>query len=915
MTGWTFIDPVAPVPDESCDANRNYLDGFYGQFAPLSLIEESNEGRLIWPLRAAAQTNPSTMLALSAATFALSELPSASLPGAPPPAPPFPPTGPPSAILHGGLSMAGSNRAALAQAFADLSVTGRNAFVAFRNSPPAEPVIAANAQGLLAGVAGVTAGLVAQGAQRAVSRANAVANYLGAVIPDKNERQRLGWMAVSAEDDPPRRPVNISTLGYPQYDLSVPVRAPNGATVNVEARYAVISSSPQSTPQPHIPPGNVILLFIHGDGSRLEEVTPLIDPLLAAGEQRGRSYTILAVDLPSHGFSTMVDPVGPAFAGTPPWENQAPEPPHRPPSYPMLEFLENFIVNFVATLDTQYHIGKPIGPMGGSLGGNMSLRLARRTDSWIRQSIAWSPACVWDSLADDLVKQAGPNHCSTEGHRPEEIGTRAAFFHDVFDAKTDIGPVQLVAPQGDYWYRADWMPCKTNILAAGRLERRELYNRIYRQWHYRMDWEQLLYSYNDPDPGSQRPRYESFRSRLLLAAGSLDNNSPCTQIYSSAMTLGQRLISTGTNGCTFFVEHTGHSIHDERPGLLASQIDAFTHSFTIGTVDHATFEYTTDDDIHLAGKIDGGSTVKLVSNRGSIVIDGKIDGGSKVELSAGGDVVIGVVGADGDKKIDGGSVVSIVSGGSVRLGNKIDNGATMVSIQARTGIDIGDKIDGGAKVKLSTNTGKIHVHGKIDNGSTVVQYWPAGSLVVGGGIHGNAQVVVESPTTFTIGTIDHTTFEHTTDNDIHVTGKIDGGSTVKLISNHGSIVIDGKIDGGSKVELSAAGDVVIGVVGTDGDKKIDGGSVVSIVSGGSVRLGNKIDNGATVVSFRAKTGIDIGDKIDGGAKVRLRTDTGQIHVHGKIDNGSTRVQYWPGGGLVVDGGIHGNAQVVVGDWA
>jgi pimeloyl-ACP methyl ester carboxylesterase len=741
MTSWTFVDPISPVPDESCDKNKNYHEGFYDP--PGFLVEAANEGRLIWPLRAAARTDPGTMLALSAASFALAKLPDTGFPGEPPPAPAFPPTAKPSVILHGGLSIAGKSRAALAQAFADLSVSGRNAFAEFRRSPPAEAAIVAASQGLLASVPGVQASLIAQGAEQAVARANALASYFGAVIPDKNQRNQFGWIAVSAEDDPPRRPVNISTLGYPQYDLPVPVRSPNGTTVNVEARYAVISSRPDATPEPHFAPGNPILLFIHGDGSRIEEITPLIDPLLAVGEQNGRPYTILAVDLPSHGFSTMVDPLGPAFDGTPPWDNNAPQPPHRPPSYPVLEFLEQFIVSFVAVLDAQYHIaGQIVGPMGGSLGGNMCLRLARRSDPWIKQSIAWSPACVWDALADDLVKQAGPNHCSTEGHRPEEIGTRAAFFHDVFDSSTDVGPVQIVAPQGTYWYRDDWRPCKTNILDAGRLERRELYNRFYRELHYRMDWEQLLYSFNDPDPGQQRPRYESFRSQLLLAAGECDNNSPCTQIYSSAVTLGQRLVSTNARGRTLFALRTGHSMHDERPQFLASEIDAFMHTFTTGTVDHQTLEYTTDDNIHLAGKIDGGSKVKLVSNHGSIIIDGKIDGGSQAELSAAGDVVIGVIGADGDKKIDGGSAVSVASGGSVRLGNKIDNGATIVSFSARSGIDIGDKIDGGAKVKLRTDTGKIHVHGKIDNGSTRVQYWPGGSLVVDGGIHGNAQVVV-----------------------------------------------------------------------------------------------------------------------------------------------------------------------------
>jgi hypothetical protein len=46
-----------------------------------------------------------------------------------------------------------------------------------------------------------------------------------------------------------------------------------------------------------------------------------------------------------------------------------------------------------------------------------------------------------------------------------------------------------------------------------------------------MDWEQLLYSFNDNDPGSQQPRYFSFHSYLLLAAGAKDTNSPATDIY------------------------------------------------------------------------------------------------------------------------------------------------------------------------------------------------------------------------------------------------------------------------------------------------------------------------------------------------------------------------------------------------
>ena len=197
--------------------------------------------------------------------------------------------------------------------------------------------------------------------------------------------------------------------------------------------------------------------------------------------------------------------------------------------------------------------------------------------------MAWSPASIWNSLADDLVKQAGPNHCSTEGHAPEDAFARANFFNDVFFATTTIVWIPFLGPQGSYWYRDDWQPCKTNILAAAQLERSELYNRIYRQFHYRMDWEQLLYSFNDKDPGSQQPRYDSFSSYLLLAAGAKDTNSPATDIYDSARTLGKSLESTKTNGSTLFVEDTGHSMHDERPILMANQIDGF-----IGKLDYSS---------------------------------------------------------------------------------------------------------------------------------------------------------------------------------------------------------------------------------------------------------------------------------------------------------------------------------------
>ena len=574
MSDWTFVSPCAPSVPESCSPGVNYLDGFF--FPPAVLADAANQQRLIWPLLVAAAAGPSTALALATAAYALSDVAGASF--APTPAPAdFPPTATPMAALHGAVTLVGPNRVALAQAFADVAVSGRRALAAFSADRPRADGLARAALELLANVPGVTQALVTRGAEQALARADAVSGYLKAVVPDRAVRARLGWIAVAAEIDGPRRPVNISSLPFPQYDITVPVRAPSGAVVQVEARFAVVSEAAAPSPRPQIPPGNTVLLFIHGDGSRLEEVTPLVAPLIAAGRRDGRPYTIVAVDLPSHGCSTMVDPLGPAFAGTPPWDDHAPEPPSRPPSYPVLEFLENFVVAFVAALDAEIHFAHQlVGPMGGSLGGNMSLRLARREEPWIRQSIAWSPASVWDSLADDIVKQAGPNHCSTEGHRPESAATRAAFMFDVFESSTSVGPIPIVLPQGDYWYRDDWQPCKSRILEAGHWERREIYCHEYRQTHYRMDWEQLIYSYNDPDHGSRAPRYESFRSRLLLASGAKDNNSPSTQIYGSCLTLARRLERTATRGRTFFALDTGHSMHDERPELMAAQIDAFT---------------------------------------------------------------------------------------------------------------------------------------------------------------------------------------------------------------------------------------------------------------------------------------------------------------------------------------------------
>ena len=73
---------------------------------------------------------------------------------------------------------------------------------------------------------------------------------------------------------------------------------------------------------------------------------------------------------------------------------------------------------------------------------------------------------------------------------------------------------------------------------------------------------------------------------------------------------------------------------------------------------------------------------------------------------------------------------------------------------------------------------------------------------------------------YTRGSIDSgEKFSHVEDGDIHITGKIDGGSSATLVSNHGSIIIDGKVDGGSTATLTAAGVIRIGAAGNDDGEK------------------------------------------------------------------------------------------------
>jgi len=61
--------------------------------------------------------------------------------------------------------------------------------------------------------------------------------------------------------------------------------------------------------KPVIPPGDDIILYIHGGpGSKLEEASDLANPLIQEGLKRGKRFTVISFDQLSQGYSSMVDP-------------------------------------------------------------------------------------------------------------------------------------------------------------------------------------------------------------------------------------------------------------------------------------------------------------------------------------------------------------------------------------------------------------------------------------------------------------------------------------------------------------------------------------------------------------------------------------------------------------------------------
>jgi pimeloyl-ACP methyl ester carboxylesterase len=270
------------------------------------------------------------------------------------------------------------------------------------------------------------------------------------------------------------------------------------------------------------------------------------------------------MDLPSNGYASMIEHTEVAPSDASRWNT----------GYPILDFYEKFIIAFVDGLDArQPGLKNQITVViGGSLGGNMTLRLARRdpaTYPWLRRVVSWSPASSWPSWESQPPTDLRHIAAFGAGVRmvmPEGTDTLDEFFFGVGGRNR----------QSDEWYSASW-PCRQNAVTASHRGIYEIYNTRFRRWHWRVAYEQVIYSHWDsdnPNPAIGPARYSRIRSKMLFATGYNDNNSP-VWLFTEARQLARAM--TMVEGTGLMVAATGHSIDTEKPAFFAGRILDFLY--------------------------------------------------------------------------------------------------------------------------------------------------------------------------------------------------------------------------------------------------------------------------------------------------------------------------------------------------
>ncbi len=559
------IDPPLTPPDEAPPP------GFFA--APARFVDVANEFRLIPELRGRAKIQDVPVVLAHAATEFFR-------------------------AMRAGSSREQQSLSELATAIADLAVTGRKTYERFRLGIDMLALEGATRQRIdaqVAPLAPATDAEIQAAMDRALDRAFAVAWALrGPAAQRAKLRSRLGWIAVSGEDDTPHRPVNVPASAHEQFELTVRTPLRGGLELNLRTRYLVATAESAQVgalpvldrvapndPVPSIPPDHAVVLFLHGHSSGADEALSFIPHLIEKARERNMKLAVVAFDLPNNGYSETFDHAkiaGDDETTFPFWATD-----DDPIATPILDFIEDFIIAFVDALeDVTVLNGTPriknriAAVIGGSLGGNLGLRLGRRSPKpdWLKAIVAWSPASVWTAMVKKDPRHEGPRKARDKYKQSETDESRLEYFATVYDNPEKIGAIKILDPQPQYWYR-EGFPQKDALVAESRLARREIYNRYYRMWHWRVACEQLIYSHleNEIYGDSDTPvRCTLNTVRMLLAAGSSDSYK-YTNIYDYTRQVARKM--TRCPGRLLLVLETGHSIHFERPAFFANEIARF----------------------------------------------------------------------------------------------------------------------------------------------------------------------------------------------------------------------------------------------------------------------------------------------------------------------------------------------------
>ncbi|MBW2461345.1 MAG: hypothetical protein JRH11_06835, partial [Deltaproteobacteria bacterium] len=386
---------------------------------------------------------------------------------------------------------------AMAAAMADLAVTGKTSRARYRSAPPTADRVARAAAAAL----GLPSDdpIVLRHAIKATNRAHFVHAYLSKTTSGRARMRRddpemdrwaKAGLAVSGEDDPPFAPVNVSMSPLVQGNFTVaglPTR--RGTALDVDTRYAVAGPLDGTTD---------VILLIHGHTSRIEEVDDLVKQIRRLRDASGRpKYSVIVCDLPNCGYSARVEHSRIARSDA--------------EGVPMLEFLCDFLDAFVNKLMAQNPGFTEVALVaGGSLGGNLSLLLGEEQRPWFRRIGCWSPGSVW--TRSHLVAGVGEATTRSRMRVGEKDGSRREYFEQVFVDKVPI----TGRTQPEHWYWNGWRGFKP-MIAVSQDDRRELYGRDFRRFHWRVAAEQLRFSHFEGDA------YQSVDVPALLMAGAEDN--------------------------------------------------------------------------------------------------------------------------------------------------------------------------------------------------------------------------------------------------------------------------------------------------------------------------------------------------------------------------------------------------------